>query len=519
METISFKEELLSQQKTDNRILNKKLPDVDQLEIYPKSVHEFLDVIFFIAKLNDCKYLYLYYEKSGDEIAEKFEGSVTTIEGKFKYYLKKCEQTSYNRKMLQILFKFTSPVTIGLQNSFGFGDRLGLANPAHLRSLSENKFKPVLAQQSIRELIRTNRTPLEVMDAAVWAVFQEGYHQGFGADADHLKTTEDIDLMVKSGFKMFTFDPGDYVHNEADKVSEEKLGELISKQNWKGLKTNIDHLISEYVNKEIRISESYLIKAKDINLKRALIKYGDALVYIKKMYDHLKIKYPGYDSEVEVSVDETKSVTTPFEHYFIINELKRLGVKLISLAPRFIGEFEKGIDYKGDLNKFKQEYIEHSSIAKYFGTYKLSLHSGSDKFSIYKVIGSLKIGITHIKTAGTSYLEALKVVAVRNANLFREILDYSRNIYAVEKESYHVSADVNKIKSASNYSDEELIELFGLDDSRQILHVTYGKVLTDKDEKGEYLFKNRIYNCLEGNEELHYKFLIDHFHKHLDPFK
>jgi hypothetical protein len=318
---------------------------------------------------------------------------------------------------------------------------------------------------------------------------------------------------------MFTFDPGDYVHNEADKVSEEKLGELISKQNWKGLKTNIDHLISEYVNKEIRISESYLIKAKDINLKRALIKYGDALVYIKKMYDHLKIKYPGYDSEVEVSVDETKSVTTPFEHYFIINELKRLGVKLISLAPRFIGEFEKGIDYKGDLNKFKQEYIEHSSIAKYFGTYKLSLHSGSDKFSIYKVIGSLKIGITHIKTAGTSYLEALKVVAVRNANLFREILDYSRNIYAVEKESYHVSADVNKIKSASNYSDEELIELFGLDDSRQILHVTYGKVLTDKDEKGEYLFKNRIYNCLEGNEELHYKFLIDHFHKHLDPFK
>jgi len=61
-----------------------------------------------------------------------------------------------------------------------------------------------------------------------------------------------------------------------------------------------------------------------------------------------------------------------------------------------------------------------------FGTYKLSLHSGSDKFSVYRVIGNLKLGVTHVKTAGTSYLEALKVTAVKNPKLFREILDYSR---------------------------------------------------------------------------------------------
>jgi len=237
------------------------------------------------------------------------------------------------------------------------------------------------------------------------------------------------------------------------------------------------------------------------------------------MHDHLKNKYSTYNSEVEVSVDETESVTSPFEHYFIANELKRLGVKLISLAPRFIGQFEKGIDYKGDLNLFKEEYIKHISIAKYFGTYKLSLHSGSDKFSVYNVIGSLKLGVTHVKTAGTSYLEALKVISVKDTKLFREILDYSRNVYENEKQSYHVSADINKVKSADNYSDEELIGLFSLEDSRQILHVTFGRVLSDKNEKGEYLFKERIFGCLKENEELHYKFLIDHFHKHLDPFK
>jgi len=198
--------------------------------------------------------------------------------------------------------------------------------------------------------------------------------------------------------------------------------------------------------------------------------------------------------------------------------LKRLGVKLISLAPRFIGEFEKGIDYKGDLNLFKTEYIKHISIAKFFGTYKLSLHSGSDKFSVYNVIGSLKLGVTHVKTAGTSYLEALKVTAVKNPKLFREILDYSRNIYSTEKKSYHVSADLNKVNSAGSYSDEDLIGLFNLDDCRQILHVTFGRILTDKNEKGENIFKDRIFKCLIENEALHYKFLIDHFHKHLDPF-
>ena len=87
-----------------------------------------------------------------------------------------------------------------------------------------------------------------------------------------------------------------------------------------------------------------------------------------------------------------------------------------------------------------------------------------------------------------------------------------------KRKSYHVSADLNKVSTAESYSDEDLIGLFNLDDARQILHVTFGKILTDKNEEGKYIFKNRIYNCLKENEELHYKFIIDHFHKHLDPF-
>lgn len=518
MEAYRFKEELLSMKQNNNFLFHKSLSKIGEIDIYPKSIHLVENVIFFIAKNNGQKFLYLYFENAENNILLKFEGSIITFRNSNRYHLKKCPQNSNNRKMLQKIFEFTNPVTLGLVDSFGFGDRLGLANPAHLRSLTENRFKPVIAQQSIRELIRTNRTPEEVMDAAVWAVFQEGYHDGFGADADHLKTKDDIDLMVKNGFRMFTFDPGEYVHNEADTLKVNELDEAVKRQNWDELKTSYDKLFENYVDKEISINENYSISANEDNFKRALIKYGNALVHIKSMNDHLKNEHKNYRSETEVSVDETESVTSPFEHYFIANELKRLGVNLISMAPRFIGGFEKGIDYKGDLNLFKEEYIKHISIAKYFGTYKLSLHSGSDKFGIYKVIGNLKLGPTHIKTAGTSYLEALKVVAAKEPELFREILDYSRNIYAKEKESYHVSADINKVKAAETYSDEELIGLFKSNDSRQILHVTYGRILTDKNEKGDYIFKVRIFTCLEENEELHYKFLIDHFHKHLDPF-
>ena len=93
-------------------------------------------------------------------------------------------------------------------------------------------------------------------------------------------------------------------------------------------------------------------------------------------------------------------------------------MKLVSLAPRFIGEFEKGVDYKGDLKAFEKSLADHAAIAKKLGPYKLSLHSGSDKLSIYPAFARATAGLWHVKTAGTSYLEAVRAVARHNADLF-----------------------------------------------------------------------------------------------------
>ncbi|MCB0748602.1 MAG: hypothetical protein KDC90_14170 [Ignavibacteriae bacterium] len=254
------------------------------------------------------------------------------------------------------------------------------------------------------------------------------------------------------------------------------------------------------------------------DMLRASVKYGNAVAHIKTLFDYLSNTYSNLPYEVEISVDETESVTTPFEHFFMASELNRLGVKIVSLAPRFIGDFEKGIDYKGDIELFKKEYLKHVKISEYFGSYKISLHSGSDKFGVYKAIGQLKRGYTHVKTAGTSYLEALKVVAFAQPDEFRKILNFSRIEYEKEKHSYHVSADLENVSAAENYTDEQLLELFNQNDARQVLHVTFGKVLTTVDENGKSLFKDKIYDCLKKNEEVHYNYLINHFKNHLNPF-
>lgn len=516
---LELKEELLNKRNNGNLLFKKKLVEPIQMEIYSHSIIEKDGILFFIAREGINKFLYLLFDEKDKLTASHFEGQSTKLGSSNGVSLKKCELNTLNRKSIQIHFDFTNPLLVGLKNSFGYGDRIGLANPAHIRASENSGFVPVLAQQSIRELTRTKRSPAEVMDAAVWAIFQEGYSKGFSADADHLKTTQDIDLMVENGFKMFTFDPGEYVHNEADSLADKDLDDAIKKLNWPGLQIDYQNLVKKYLNKVFQISSDLEISAEENEIKQAVIKYGDALAHIKLMYDHLKNMHKDYESEVEVSVDETESVTTPFEHFFIANELKRLGVNLISLAPRFIGSFEKGIDYKGDLILFKQEYLKHLEISKYFGQYKISLHSGSDKFNVYKVIGEINDGFIHVKTAGTSYLEALKVAAIMQPKLFREIFNYSLSLYETEKKSYHVSADMTKLKSSNEYSNEELVELFSNDNFRQMLHVTFGRVLTDKNNNGDFIFKQRLIDCLKQNEEKHYEVIINHFKKHLEPFK
>ena len=512
--------ELFSKEyKEYSKFIPLEISPEEKLKIYPKSINRLDNHNFFIARSGSGKYLYILSLEEEDSLSCKFKGETNKfVEEEKEAVIKRCPLNHQNALAIQELFEFTSPVPIGTENSFGLGDRLGLANPGHVQAIAGIMLRPIFAQQSIRELERTERSPGDVMDAAVWAVFQEGYREGFGSDADHLKTTDDIDLMAKAGFTMFTFDPGEHVVNDADCLPVDELYAYAQKLPWNELEDTFENFLDRYENARFIITCDFTLQPDREELLRGIVKYGRVIAHAVKLYRHLKKNYDGRQWEVELSVDETDSPTSPFEHFLIASELKRLGIELISLAPRFIGDFEKGIDYKGDICRFKEEYAKHLKIAASLGPYKLSLHSGSDKFSIYDVIGQFPEGLYHIKTAGTSYLVALQTVAHKDPDLFREILDFSCQHYEAEKESYHVSADLSNVPSAEELDDEQLMDLFEQDDTRQVLHVTFGRILTARTGKKHYLFRDRLLKCMEDHEETHYELLIRHFHRHIKPF-
>ncbi len=386
---------------------------------------------------------------------------------------------------------------LALSPSFGFGDRLGLATPGHIAALKQSALdiQPIFCQQSVRENARTGRTPQQVMDDAKRAVEAAGWDAPWGADADHLKTVDDLPPFVRAGYTFFTIDPGAHVDNAADADSLAVLQEKAKGQGWEELSAlyltgNGDAAYGAFD------SESLL---------RALVKYGRAIRHTVTMYRRLcEISPEGFD--FEVSVDETDAPTTPLEHFFIASELTRAGVKFTSLAPRFIGRFEKGVDYQGDLAALDAELEKHAAVTAHFGTYKLSLHSGSDKFSVYPLIVKYWGRRIHVKTAGTSYLEALRTLAATSPALFERILALGLARYEIDRATYHVSASPALVTAGLPLP--ALLDDFH---AREILHVTFGSALTE--------FGAEMKAALAENAGAYSANLQKHFVRHLHLLK
>jgi len=493
------------------------------IKIYGSSIiRENGGIIFLIQEKGEKKLVIIcspsqlgaYEDFSAEEKGKLMVGETT-----FEYRI--CPCNHHNAHTLRERFSFTRPQTMGLTPALGTGDRIGLATPGHIRAASKFGIFPVLAQQSIREMTRTARSPQEVLDDVSWAVFQEGYRGGFAADADHLKTEKDIDETFNAGFTMYTIDPSDYVDNEADKYPLNVLKDRFKRLPWDALECEEDDYYREYLNKKFTLSTPdkkhvLTFEFSEETLLRAAVKYSAAIAHTVKLKRHLEELFGEGKFDLEMSVDETETPTSILEHFFIASELKRLKVQVQGLALRFVGAFEKAIDYIGNLKEFEKALRDHILIARSCGPYKLSIHSGSDKFSIYPILGELAGDLLHLKTAGTSYLEALRVVARHHPSLFREIVNYCFNCFEGDRRTYHISTNLSVVPSPDKAADKDLERTF-LDESnaRQLLHVTYGSILTAKSSDGEWLFRNRIRQILIDNEEEHYQTVAAHLERHI----
>ncbi len=491
-----------------------RLMSTEGLAILPASVHAVDGVAYGLAQTSEGHRLAVLGSLASQRA--DFEGDAHEC-GDHRLLL--CPLTARNAERLRSRLPWLRPRPLGLRTSAGLGDRLGLATPGHVRAVraAGGDLAPVFAQQSIREMERTARTPQQVMDDAMWGVFAEGWQGGFGADADHLKTPHDVDVCVAAGYTFFTFDPGAHVSSVDEHSSPSSLREAFHRLPWDELADTPESLTTRYAGKTLEL-EGHTVEFDDATVPRAAVKYGRAVAHVAQMYRHLERLMAGREFDVEVSVDETESPTTHAEHVYIASELQRLDVRWISLAPRYIGRFEKGVDYIGDLAAFEADLAVHAAIARCLGPYKLSLHSGSDKFSIYEVAARQTQGLVHLKTAGTSYLEALRTVAGLGPALFRAIYEFSLGRYDSDRASYHVSARVDRSPSPSSLSDEELPTLLDQFDAREILHVTFGSVLRAQYEDGSPRFYHDLMAVLRAHPDAYAGHLEAHFLRHLRPF-
>ncbi|GAB2044594.1 D-tagaturonate epimerase UxaE [Agathobaculum sp. TL06] len=426
-------------------------------------------------------------------LCESFEG-----EQRDGYLL--CPTSHTNRLALNRLLPYTAPTAFGRKGaSFGFGDRLGFANAAQVKAVAKTPLQPVLAQQSLRELQLTGRTLSDVIDCAAWAVFREGYRSGYACDGDHLKTVEEIQEAVAQGCSMVTIDCSLVLrHNAQDENAlQQAFDRLPEEQKQRDLRNYLsDDRLSSM---GLRFSKAEVARLHDI--------YDDALQLIRKAYWEVLIP-ANRPIDLEVSLDETEETTTPEAHYFVAKELECAKVYVTSVAPKFVGEFQKAIDYIGDLQELKAQMAVHAKISDYFG-YKLSLHSASEKFSVLAILSELSGWHYHIKTSGTSWLEVVETISKTDPTLYRRIHRAAMKSVEQAKKYYVVHCDLTKVPPLDEMVDEALPSYLLQNDARQMLHITYGYVLSDPELKEDILL------FLKKNRSLYEREAEDLYDRHL----
>lgn len=387
-------------------------------------------------------------------------------------------------------FPFTAPSPVlGRDCTFGVGDRLGIAAPGHIRVFNAYDAVPVLVQQSVRELTLTGRSWEDILDCVTFMAFREGYTGGFGADGDHLKQKKDIADLLALGFTMVTLDCSDHIRKDD---GEDRLP---------------DELANLYLGKAIDLDGGQSIALSRAELAAAYNIYGEAVEFAASVWDEFFADGCAR-ADFEMSIDETELPTTPAQHFFVAAELQRRGVRLATMAPRFCGEFQKGIDYIGDKAQFEREIITHAAIARHFG-YKLSIHSGSDKFSVFPLIGKHTQGRFHVKTAGTNWLEAMRIVAEHDPALYRRAHAFAAQHVEEARKYYHVKLDMAQVPDPAGLKDHELPALFDMEDPRQLIHITYGLILSDPGLHGA------LYSFWDTHADAYAAALEQHIGKHL----
>lgn len=401
------------------------------------------------------------------------------------------------------------------------GDRFGHQGKAQLRAclLAAERGADITPvwNKSNREHLFIGTEPASLRAEADAAVRALGWGKNYRVDADHIRL-ETVDRFIAPS-DFFTIDVADAIGQPADAAD---VKNFVARHPELAGEISIPQISAplQISRAEIeRVANQFLLAAQDAG----------------KIYRHIAEAKDAVNFITEVSMDETDAPQTPTELLLILAALADEQIPLQTIAPKFTGRFNKGVDYAGDLAQFEKEFNEDLAVIAFavekFGlppTLKLSVHSGSDKFSIYepmrRALKKFGAGV-HIKTAGTTWLAELIGLAEAGGDgleIAKEI--YSHAIGHVDElcAPYATVIDIDQAKlpsavTVSRWDAEQFISALRHDQKnplynssfRQLLHVSF-KIAAKMGE--------RYYAALKKHEAIIAKNVTENlFERHIKP--
>ena len=369
--------------------------------------------------------------------------------------------------------------------SFGIGDRFCHQGKAQLSALMKAKeqglsITPVW-NKSHREHTIIGTTPADTRREALDAVKALQWDGPYFVDADHIGPGNADQFIESSDF--FTLDVADFIGQPADK-------------------TGVDAFVKKYSKYIGSLAVEGIERNLDITDERIRAIAGKFLLAVRQaggIYRHIAQAKGAGNFITEVSMDETDQPQTPVEMLFILAAMADEEIPAQTIAPKFTGRFNKGVDYAGDVTAFAKEFEEDLAVVAFAvkefglpGNLKLSIHSGSDKFSIYPPIAAalkkFDAGL-HIKTAGTTWLEeliGLAVAAPDGLSIAREVYTEALNRFGELCGPYATVIDIDTAElptadEVDEWDGQSFASALRHDQSceqynpnlRQLLHVAY----------------------------------------------
>ncbi len=385
--------------------------------------------------------------------------------------------------------------------SIGVGDRFGMEGIAQLRALQraeeEAQIVPVW-NKSHREHTIIGTGPGDTRRAADEAVRESGWKRSYYLDADHIGLGSVDRFLAPCDF--FTIDVADFIGKPAPREAMDAF--LAAMAPLKGA------LKIPRVGAPVAVTDRLLSSVAE--------KYLGAVLEAGRVYRHIAERKGEGTFVTEISVDEAGSPQTPAELVFILAAVAREQIPVQTVAPKFSGAFLKGVDYVGNVQRFAREFEEDLAVlsfaVKQFGlpkNLKLSVHSGSDKFSIYpamhRAMKMFDAGL-HLKTAGTTWLEEVVGLAASGGEgltLAKEIYARGFSRYEELAKPYSTVIEIDRAKLPSpadveRWGAEEYAETLRHDQSsprfnphfRQLVHIAF-RVAAEMGDR----FKDELRRC------------------------